>query len=64
MTLEVRASNEAAQSLYRAFDFDVVGRRTGYYTDDGEDALIMTTPALDGPEMAGRIAAERARLAG
>ena len=64
MTLEVRASNEAAQALYRAFDFDVAGRRPGYYTDDGEDALIMTTPELDSPEMTGRIAAERARLSG
>ena len=63
MTLEVRASNLAAQALYRAFDFDVVGRRTGYYTDDGEDALIMTTPELEGPAMRERVAAERARLA-
>ena len=62
MTLEVRASNLAAQALYRSFDFDVVGRRAGYYTDDGEDALIMTTPDLDGPAMRDRIAAERARL--
>lgn len=47
MTLEVRASNEAAQALYRAFGFEVVGRRPGYYSDDGEDALVMTTPELD-----------------
>ncbi|MGH2418340.1 MAG: ribosomal protein S18-alanine N-acetyltransferase [Candidatus Limnocylindria bacterium] len=64
MTLEVRASNEAAQALYRAFGFDVVGRRPGYYTDDGEDALIMTTPDLDGSAMRERIADERRRLAG
>ena len=64
MTLEVRASNEAAQALYRAFGFDVVGRRPGYYTDDGEDALIMTTPDLDGPAMRERISDERRRLAG
>ncbi len=64
MTLEVRASNHAAQALYRTFDFDIVGHRPGYYTDDGEDALIMTTPELDGPAMRGRIATERARLAG
>jgi [ribosomal protein S18]-alanine N-acetyltransferase len=63
MTLEVRASNVPAQALYRSFDFDVVGRRAGYYTDDGEDALIMTTPELDGPAMRERVAAERARLA-
>jgi ribosomal-protein-alanine N-acetyltransferase len=63
MTLEVRASNVPAQALYRSFDFDLVGRRAGYYTDDGEDALIMTTPELDGPAMRERVAAERARLA-
>ena len=64
MTLEVRVSNEVAQALYRSFDFVAAGRRPGYYTDDGEDALIMTTPELDSPEMTERIAAERARLAG
>jgi ribosomal-protein-alanine N-acetyltransferase len=64
MTLEVRASNEGAQALYRAFGFDVVGRRPGYYTDDGEDALIMTTPDLGGPAMRDVLAAERSRLAG
>lgn len=64
MTLEVRASNEAAQALYRALGFEVVGRRPGYYTDDGEDALIMTTPELDGPAMRARLANERRRLAG
>jgi [ribosomal protein S18]-alanine N-acetyltransferase len=63
MTLEVRASNETAQSLYRSFGFDVAGRRPGYYTDDGEDALVMTTPDLDEPGMRDRVEAERARLA-
>ena len=63
MTLEVRASNESAQSLYRSFGFEVAGRRAGYYTDDGEDALVMTTPDLDEPGMRDRVEAERARLA-
>jgi [ribosomal protein S18]-alanine N-acetyltransferase len=63
MTLEVRASNESAQSLYRSFGFEVAGRRPGYYTDDGEDALVMTTPDLDEPGMRDRVEAERARLA-
>ena len=62
MTLEVRASNEAAQALYRAFGFDVAGRRARYYTDDGEDALVMTTPALDDPRMRAVLATERERL--
>jgi ribosomal-protein-alanine N-acetyltransferase len=63
MTLEVRASNESAQGLYRSFGFDVTGQRPGYYTDDGEDALVMTTPDLDDPGMRDRVEAERARLA-
>jgi ribosomal-protein-alanine N-acetyltransferase len=40
-TLEVRESNEAAKHLYADFDFEVIGRREGYYSDSGEDALIM-----------------------
>ncbi len=64
MTLEVRPSNLAAQALYRAFGFEIVGRRPHYYTDDGEDALIMTTPDLDDPRMRGIVDAERERLIG
>ena len=41
-TLEVRAGNTAAQTLYHGFGFQVVGRRSKYYTDNREDALIMT----------------------
>ena len=62
MTLEVRVSNEAAQSLYRGFGFEVAGRRARYYTDDGEDALVMTTRPLDDPRMREVLAAERERL--
>ncbi len=40
-TLEVRASNEGAISLYRKFGFEEAGVRRGYYEDDGEDAIIM-----------------------
>jgi len=43
-TLEVRVSNRVAQSLYAKYGFEVVGRRKGYYQDNQEDALIMTTP--------------------
>ncbi len=63
MTLEVRVGNTAAQSLYRSFGFRVSGRRIAYYSDDGEDALVMTTPELAGPEMHAMLAAERARAA-
>ena len=46
-TLEVRASNAAAQHLYRKFGFQLVGRRPGYYQDNGEDAILMTLHHLD-----------------
>lgn len=59
MTLEVRPSNAGAQNLYREFGFEVVGRRPGYYSDNGEDALVMTTPDLDAPEMRAFTAARR-----
>lgn len=39
--LEVRVSNIAAQKLYRKFNFIDVNIRKGYYSDNGEDALVM-----------------------
>jgi ribosomal-protein-alanine N-acetyltransferase len=39
--LEVRASNEAAQSLYRKLGFSFVGRRKDYYRSPTEDAFVM-----------------------
>jgi len=41
LSLEVRVSNFAAQTLYRAYGFRLAGIRRGYYRDTGEDALIM-----------------------
>jgi [ribosomal protein S18]-alanine N-acetyltransferase len=41
VTLEVRVSNIAAQKLYESVGFVSQGLRKGYYSDDGEDALIM-----------------------
>jgi len=46
MTLEVRVSNHVAQSLYRKYGFKNEGVRRRYYSDNGEDALIMTTDTL------------------
>ncbi len=43
VTLEVRASNEIAQELYKKYGFQTVGRRLRYYSSDGEDAIIMST---------------------
>ncbi len=54
-TLEVRESNLAAQEMYRQFGYETVGRRRGYYPDNGEDALVMALEKLDteGLERAG-----------
>ena len=43
MTLEVRASNTTAQNLYRKYGFLEVGVRKGYYIDNREDGIIMST---------------------
>jgi ribosomal-protein-alanine N-acetyltransferase len=41
ITLEVRESNIPAQNLYKKFDFKEEGIRKGYYSDNGENAIIM-----------------------
>ena len=41
LTLEVRASNEAAIGLYNSLGFEHVGRRPNYYNAPKEDALIL-----------------------
>ncbi len=41
MTLEVRVTNNVAQSLYRKLGFQNGGIRKNYYTDNQEDALVM-----------------------
>ena len=62
-TLEVRFSNLAARRLYEAFGFRPVGIRKRYYSDNAEDALIMTTEELGNDEMRERIERIRRRLA-
>jgi ribosomal-protein-alanine N-acetyltransferase len=39
--LEVREENRDAQRLYKNFGFEVIGRRKKYYSETGEDALVM-----------------------
>ncbi|CDQ20356.1 [SSU ribosomal protein S18P]-alanine acetyltransferase [Halobacillus karajensis] len=41
LSLEVRVSNTAAQHMYRKFGMVPGGIRKRYYTDNGEDALVM-----------------------
>jgi len=45
-TLEVRASNQQALSLYKKYGFTQQGRRRRYYVDNNEDAIIMTLQDL------------------
>ena len=61
-TLEVRLSNIAARRLYEKYGFRPVGLRPRYYSDDGEDALIMTTEPLSDASFRQRIARLRADL--
>ena len=50
LTLEVRASNIAAQSLYRKYGLVQEGLRHKYYRDNNEDALIMTNSDIQTSE--------------
>lgn len=43
--LEVRERNQAARKMYQKFGFVEVGVRPRYYSDTGEDAILMN---LDG----------------
>jgi ribosomal-protein-alanine N-acetyltransferase len=61
-TLEVRLSNLPARRLYEKYGFRPVGLRPRYYSDDNEDALIMTTEPLSEPAMRERVAGLRAAL--
>jgi [ribosomal protein S18]-alanine N-acetyltransferase len=54
-TLEVRLSNMPARRLYEKYGFRPVGIRPRYYSDNGEDALIMTTDALASAGMRERL---------
>ena len=49
MTLEVRVSNTVAQNLYLKYGFKQSGLRRRYYSDNNEDALIMTAENIHAP---------------
>ena len=46
LTLEARVSNFIAQRLYEKYGFKEVGIRKNYYSDNREDAVIMTTTPI------------------
>jgi ribosomal-protein-alanine N-acetyltransferase len=51
VTLEVRETNLPAQNLYRKLGFRLLGVRKEYYTDTGEDALLMGITDLQSLEI-------------
>lgn len=61
-TLEVRVSNRIAQELYAKYGFEIVSRRKGYYSDNNEDAYIMTTPSLETPGFRSGLDRQRSQL--
>jgi ribosomal-protein-alanine N-acetyltransferase len=62
LTLEVRASNLAAQRLYEKYGFRPAGIRRRYYSDNNEDAIIMWTERLRDKSVRDRIEKLRAAL--
>lgn len=54
VTLEVRVSNVTARRFYRSFCFRDVGIRRRYYSDNGEDAVIMVLDLKGGSQGRGR----------
>ncbi len=63
VTLEVRVSNDVAQNLYHKYGFKTVGRRKRYYSDNDEDAYVMTTDPIDTPDYSALLADLGARHA-
>lgn len=49
VTLEARISNLPAHSLYEKYGFKKVGTRRGYYSDNNEDAYVMTVDSILSP---------------
>ena len=62
LTLEVRASNQAAIGLYTKYGFNSLGTRKGYYQDNNEDALIMWTENIFYDKFKSRFEENREKL--
>ncbi len=62
LTLEVRKSNQIAQALYQKYTFREMGLRRRYYSDDGEDALVMWSEPIDSDRFLEAVAQNRAAL--
>lgn len=62
LTLEVRVSNDVAQRLYEKYTFKEMGIRRRYYSDNGEDALVMWTDPIDSDTFQSTLARNREAL--
>lgn len=62
IALEVRVSNDRARRLYEWFGFTQAGTLRRYYSDNGEDAVVMLTPPLTEDAFEAHIHNLRARL--
>ncbi len=62
-SLEVRERNLVARSLYFKYGFDDVAVRKNYYSDNGENALIMWANEIRSPAYLDMLDDYRARLA-
>ncbi len=56
ITLEARESNVVAQSLYRKYGFATISTRRAYYSDNGENAVVMWAGNLRGDVYLNRLA--------
>lgn len=56
VTLEARVSNTVAHNLYKKYGFSITGRRKRYYSDNNEDAFVMSTEDITTPEYQGKFA--------
>jgi [ribosomal protein S18]-alanine N-acetyltransferase len=63
LTLEVRVTNKVAQSLYEKYTFKEMGLRRRYYSDNGEDALVMWTDPVESDTFQEAVRENRERLA-
>jgi ribosomal-protein-alanine N-acetyltransferase len=59
VTLEVRVSNTAAIQLYEKYGFEEVGLRPRYYSDNREDAYILTAGGITNRAYTDRLAERR-----
>ena len=62
VTLEVRESNRAAQQMYQKFGFEVVGKRPRYYSDNQEDAVLMSIEDLHSPAFHALLARQKSEV--